>query len=62
MRGILITNINKVMNRDGRVETLLPRGDDPAHVGRVLGDIARRIDGSLVGQLRQKEPADPSRL
>ena len=42
----LIANINKVMNRDGRVETPLPRGDDPVHVGRVLGDIARRIDRS----------------
>jgi hypothetical protein len=54
----LITNINKVMNRDGRVETLLPRGDDPAHVGRVLGDIARRIDGS--GRSAPSERADRS--
>ena len=42
----LIANINKAMNRDGRVEVPLPRGDDPAHVGRVLGDIVRRIDRS----------------
>ena len=42
----LITNINKVMNRDGRVETLLPRGDDPAHVGMLhrVADLGEELE------------------
>ncbi len=56
----LIANINKVMNRDGRVETPLPRGDDPVHVGRVLGDIARRIDRSAPAMTRISEVSSRS--
>jgi hypothetical protein len=39
----LIMNINKALGKDGRVETPLPRGDDPKHVETVLGGIARKI-------------------
>ena len=39
----LIMNINKVLGKDGRVDTPLPRGDDPKHVETVLGGIARKI-------------------
>jgi hypothetical protein len=47
----LIMNINKVLGRDGRVETPLPRGDDPKHVEAVLGGIARKI-----GRLGSRPP------
>ena len=50
----LIMNINKVLGKDGRVETPLPRGDDPKHVETVLGGIARKI-GQL-GRTRAPSP------
>ena len=54
----LIMNINKVLGRDGRVETPLPRGDDPKHVEAVLGGIARKI-GRLGS--RPPMPVEPRR-
>ena len=35
--------VNKAMDKDGRVEVPLPRGDNPEHVGRVLSDITKRL-------------------
>ena len=39
----MIMDVNKALNKDGRVEVPLPRGDNPEHVGRVLSDITKRI-------------------
>ena len=39
----MIMDVNKALNKDGRVEVPLPRGDNPDHVGRVLNDITKRL-------------------
>ena len=39
----MIMDVNKALNKDGRVEVPLPRGDNPEHVGRVLSDITKRL-------------------
>ena len=54
----MITDTKKAMNKDGRVAVPLPHAGNPEHVGRVLGDIAKKIGGLAPSRLRERADAE----
>ena len=59
----MIMDVNKALNKDGRVEVPLPRGDNPEHVGRVLSDITKRLPKRSDPEPRRGlDPVDRERI